>query len=157
MRKLLFVATVFLIGLVVMAADGQYARLYGKATPFLINMSDSSVSRDSMAMGIGSVAGWNTLRGRVILNPSSTTSHGIGLDDSGYIWLYTYYVGTDDRVLLDSTAVDYLPCTLSVVVPSSVGDTLLRNYLQLKVMVYDTTADTNFVVVYPVDYTITLK
>lgn len=83
-----------------------------------------------------------------ILNASLDSLQGVGLSDSGYLWLYSAFStnnSTIEYLLLDSALNNSLPCTLrySLSSDSAFSDTIIREALYLGYRISDTASDTN--------------
>jgi len=80
---------------------------------------------------------------RATIVASDTSRHGLGLLDSGYLWLRTRFDST--YFPLDSVKANALPEVLWVVIPyDSPGvDTLLKEVLSLEYRIADSTSDTS--------------
>ncbi len=77
---------------------------------------------------------------RFILKPCTTTAAGLGLSDSGYLWLYTVF--DDEYFLIAADTCTDLPCTLRVAYDGPVADSLFKAYLALGWRVADSSSDT---------------
>ena len=121
--------------------------------------AQANVTSWSSASGyqiLGAIEGYSTIYGRIILNPGRDSYTGLGNVDSAYLWLYSRRFG-NVRKLIDSSFRAALPCTLTVVKPQGVGDTLLTGDLELGWRLTDTASDTTLSVNYPWVIDITLK
>ena len=76
---------------------------------------------------------------RIILKPSATTAHGMGLSDSGYLWLYTVFA--DEYHLLGCDTQAALPCTLRLPYAGPPADSLFKEKLALEYRIVDTLSD----------------
>ena len=152
MKKLLVFTVV--VGLWSIGASGVYEKyVAGDNIAVAVIVADSTYSSQTFA--IGSAKGFSALKGRVVLNPSPVTLRGYGLADSGFLRLYSNFAGEQTLIAQDSSA--GLPCTLSVRVLPAVGDTLLGDYLECIVSVYDSLGDTAMAVTHPVHWNFLLK
>ena len=92
---------------------------------------------------------FNSMIGKVRISASPTSTQGIGLSDSGYVWLYSEYLGNSNLLAVDTTA--SLPCSVYYSQPSAAGtDTLFSDKLYIIVRVADTATDTNATITYDV-------
>lgn len=101
---------------------------------------------DSLANGMMKVAEGTTvlgksteiksLNGAFIMDASTETAHGFGLSDTVAIYLETIGLGFA-ATILDSVRQINLPCTLWVNL-ANVNDTLFKEEIQVRWIVYDT-------------------
>jgi hypothetical protein len=91
---------------------------------------------------------------RIVLKPCTTTAQGLGLSDSGYLWLWTVFA--DEYHLLKADTCAELPCTLRLPY-ASVDDSLFKQKLALGWRIADTTSDSVMIVLeYDIDVNYTL-
>lgn len=112
-------------------------------------------TRTSGYVGIGPTYGARTLKAKITLGNNNEGKTGMGLQDSGWIWLYSVFAG--DEVLCDSAVANSLPVTLNVRIIQAIGDTLLGRYLTLKWEIYDSLGDDASTVTFPIRWEILLK
>lgn len=151
MKKLLMVVlVVILFCSSLLASDKWYNRYY------------LSVASDTAADSIYTTGyytfymkGQRTLIGQAIMGDVLSGYAGVGNDDSCWIWLYTTLGG--NSYLIDSAVSGSLPCTLNVSVTEAIGDTLLRDELYLKYLIYDSLSDTVLTFQYPFYWNFLLK
>ncbi|MCK5018537.1 MAG: hypothetical protein KAS32_15865 [Candidatus Peribacteraceae bacterium] len=90
---------------------------------------------------------FNSMMGKFKIFPSAVTTQGIGLSDSGYVWVYSEYLGNTNLLAVDTTA--SLPCSVLFSIPSAAGtDTLLTSKLFMVWRVADTASDTTTTIPY---------
>lgn len=118
------------------------------------SLGDSTIATGSF--GAFTTDGYNTLQSEIIIGNAKPAYAGLGVSDSGIIFLYTH-TEHGANVLIDSTSKGSLPCTLSTIVHSNVGDTLIREYLEIEFAIHDTLGDSLIAVNYPITYSIKLK
>jgi len=124
------------------------------------NATSNSVGTGTIDIGrtIWSDGHATSIRGRFILEASDSTGLGIGLSDSGYIWL-NYLTTYGDSTLVDSAFRAALPCTLSVSVADAIGNNVVfGDKLTLSWRVSDTSSDTSALTIpFDITYDYTLK
>lgn len=155
MKTKIILSVLLCVSFMLLAA-GEYRRYGDTKQITVVTDSAGDSTYASGNFGVGMVYGFNTLHGRVIMENAKPNPAGLGNADSAWLWLYTYMIN-GDLILVDSAVKNALPCTLTTVVHSNVGDTLLRSYLQIAYAVYDSLGDTLATVEYPIKYDITLK
>lgn len=105
--------------------------------------------------GLGPAFGFTSLHAQIIVGNATPVLRGIGEADSVMIKLFTSdYTG---NIIIDSIYQASIPCTLNTVIHSNIGDSLLRNEINLEVWTADTLADSAFVATYPISYRVKLK
>ncbi len=82
--------------------------------------------------------GYDAFWGKMVLHASPYTDNGLGLVDTGWIWLYAVAAG--DWFLLDSFVQEGLPMTFNTAFVGN--DTLFKEQIKAVVMVSDSTGDT---------------
>ena len=145
-------------GVMLLAGQSKVVVGVGTITNYCTTDNDSAVMVDTFPIApmLGSQT-WKTVVGSVTLSASANTKRGYGLDDSGWIWLYTTWGCT--TLLVDSAVAEGLPMTLSVAHAASTAgaDTLWKENMWVAVMLYDSTGDTNMTAAHDVDYKFILK
>lgn len=126
--------------------DAAVSELQGNVT---------SESSDDVTVGIGKIAGWKTLTGRLFVDRAQNAHAGQGGACSTWVWLYTR--GPDGRVLIDSAVADTDTVGLIISISEGLGDTLLRQTLEARVKVWDTLSDSTYEAKTPLDVDLLAK
>lgn len=154
-REFLIIAVGVLVLACGLFAAGEFKEFKGQ---YDISASTNTLDDSLVVSGdkyIGNPEGFKSLRYWARIYPAKTSLSGMGLSDSGYLWLYSQFSGTNK--LIDSAVANSLPVTLTGVVHSNVGDTLIRERLLLTYRIQDTTSDTVLSTEYPLHWNIRLK
>lgn len=118
------------------------------------NATSASIYTDSFILG--SLEGFSSLQVRCIIKPPYGGERtGLGILDSGYIWLYSVFA--NEWTPLDSAISDTCPDTLDYHINKTAGDTVLGTYLGVKIRIWDSCSDTNMTVLQPFDYDVYAK
>lgn len=125
------------------------------------NATSNSILQDTLEnIGRTIFSDWHatSIDGRFVLGASDSTGLGIGLSDSGYLWLY-YVTTRGEYSLADSAFRAALPCTLSVEVADAEGNNVVfADNLALVWRVSDTASDTTRLTIpFDITYDYTLK
>ncbi len=154
MKKLFMVLLVMSGAALLMAASGDFDKYVGKGD-LAVTVAVADSTYVTQTFGIGSTKGFKTAKGKITLNPSPVSLRGYGLADSGFIRVYSNFAGARTLVAQDSS--EGLPTTLEVRILEAVGDTLLGDYLEFDISVYDSTGDTAMTLTHPVHWNFLLK
>lgn len=141
-------------------AGGSWRHDADTWTVYVTTGTSPSSLQDTIDFGRVIFRDWHatSLDAEFTLNASATTTGGVGLTDSGYLWLY-HKTARGDYVLADSAFTDSLPVTLTVLIPDAIGNnTVFRDKFALVWRVWDTTSSAAVSVVpYDIDFDYTLK
>jgi hypothetical protein len=125
-----------------------------------LNVTSRSVATGSFDIGRVIFNDWHgtSLDGQFILKASDSTGIGVGLSDSGYLWL-SHKTTYGDSSLADSAFAASLPCTLSVSIADAEGNNVVfGDKLTLSWRISDTASDTtSWPISFDIDYDYTLK
>lgn len=117
---------------------------------------DSTYASGSANLVDNSLEGFKGMMAKIVLRGPISAYAGIGNQDSGWIWLRTYFAG--DTFLLDSAVANSIPVTLRYELPAAAGtDTLLKDYLIVDWAIFDSLGDTTLAVKYDISWDINLK
>lgn len=149
----LIVAVLLMVS--VALAAGEYFQDAGTLSAVVTTDGAGDSTFASGTFSVANTQGFRTLQFKAKLDDAVPAYGGLGKSDSGWLWLYS--VLGSERVLIDSAVSAGLPCSLLVNLHSNVGDTLLRNLLDLDWQVYDSLGDSSFDATYPVRFNLKLK
>jgi len=136
-----------------LAFDVFLADTASDTTTTQANVTSKSTSSDTLGLCplfAGDGGHVNAMYGRFILQASHKTAQGVGLSDSGFLYLFTEFA--NEYLELDSDSSSGLPCTLRVELPSAAGtDTLFKEHLYVAYRITDTASDTTYTIPYEID------